>query len=196
MVNIIWLFLLLSGVIAAVLGGNVEAITDAVFASSADAVSITINIIGSLCLWMGLLKLAEESGLIELLARLAAPVAGWLFPSVPKNHKAISSIMMNLGANILGLGNAATPFGLKAMEELQELNKQKDTASDAMITFMALNTSCITLLPATVISLRVQAGSQNAAEIVIASLLSTAVGMLAAVFFDRFLRKRYQKRGK
>jgi len=196
MVNIIWLFRLLLGLIAAVLGGIVEAITDAVFASSADAVSITINIIGSLCLWMGLLKLAEESGLIELLARLAAPVAGWLFPSVPKNHKAISSIMMNLGANILGLGNAATPFGLKAMEELQELNKQKDTASDAMITFMALNTSCITLLPATVISLRVQAGSQNAAEIVIASLLSTAVGMLAAVFFDRFLRKRYQKRGK
>ncbi|MBQ9992401.1 MAG: spore maturation protein [Firmicutes bacterium] len=196
MVNIIWLLLLLSGVIAAMLNGNIESITNAVFSSSSDAVSITINIIGSLCLWMGLLKLAEESGLIELLARLAAPIAGWLFPSVPKNHKAISSIMMNLGANILGLGNAATPFGLKAMEELQELNKQKDTASDAMITFMALNTSCITLLPATVISLRVQAGSQNAAEIVIASVLSTSVGMLAAVFLDRFLRKRYQKRGK
>ena len=134
MVNIIWLLLLLSGVIAAMLNGNIESITNAVFSSSSDAVSITINIIGSLCLWMGLLKLAEESGLIELLARLAAPIAGWLFPSVPKNHKAISSIMMNLGANILGLGNAATPFGLKAMEELQELNKQKDTASDAMIT--------------------------------------------------------------
>ena len=196
MVNIIWLALLLSGVFAAATNGNMQDVTNAVFASSTDAVSITINIIGTLCLWMGLLKLAEESGLIDVIAKLAAPVAGWLFPSVPKNHKSLSSIVMNLGANVLGLGNAATPFGLKAMEELQELNDKKDTASDAMITFMALNTSCITLVPATVISLRVQAGSQNPMEIVVAAVLSTLIGTIFAVFFDRFLRHYYHKRGR
>lgn len=196
MVNIIWLALLLFGVAAAGLTGNMEQVTNAVFSSSTEAVSVTINIIGTLCLWMGLLKLAEESGLIDLIAKLVAPMSAWLFPSVPKNHKALSSIVMNLGANFLGLGNAATPFGLKAMAELQELNPHPNTATDAMITFMALNTSCITLIPATVISLRVQAGSYNSTEIVVASVLSTLIGTIFAIFTDRTLRRLYRRRNK
>lgn len=190
MVNIIWLVLLLSGIIVAGLNGRIEVVTEAAFNAAQTGVKISLEIIGIMTLWLGLLKLAEKSGLVQLISRFVRPLAVLLFPSIPKDSPALGSIIMNLSANILGLGNAATPFGLKAMSQLQQLNPHKTVASDAMITFLALNTSCITLIPAMVISLRVQEGSANPVEIVGTTILATACGTVCAVCADILLRRK------
>lgn len=195
MVNVIWLGLLVIGIIAGALNGNIDAVSNAVFESAGQGIKITLEIAGVMAVWMGLLKLAEKSGLVNILSRLARPLISRLFPGLPKNHPAMGSIVMNIVANLLGLGNAATPFGLKAMEELQRLNPQKEVASSHMITFLALNTSSITLIPAMVISLRAQAGSANPGEIISATILASTCGALFAILFDRLLRSYYQRKG-
>ncbi|MGI6065001.1 MAG: nucleoside recognition domain-containing protein [Bacillota bacterium] len=194
MVNLIWLFLLLTGIIVAGMSGRIEIVTESALRAAQTGVNTALEIIGVMTLWLGLLKLAEKSGLVTIIAKLVRPIAVILFPSIPKNSPALGSIIMNLSANILGLGNAATPFGLKAMSQLQELNPNKEEASDAMITFLALNTSCITLIPAMVISLRVTAGSANPVEIVSTTILATACGTVVAIILDRFIRKRYYRK--
>ena len=193
MVNIIWLVMLLAGLIFGIINGRVDEVTSAVFSASGEAVNTCINIVGVLALWMGILKIAENSGIVKTVAKIMTPFIRWLFPDVPRDHPALGAIVMNLGANILGLGNAATPFGLKAMEDLQKLNTDKNTASPAMITFLALNTSCITIIPASIISLRVQAGSANPTEIVAAAILATAAGTVVAISIDRILRHRFYR---
>lgn len=193
-VNLIWLVLLLSGIITAGLNGNIEVVTESAFQAAQTGVKISFEIIGVMTLWLGLLKLAEQSGLVQAISRLVRPVALLLFPSIPKDSPALGSIIMNLSANILGLGNAATPFGLKAMAQLQELNQNKNVASDAMITFLALNTSCITLIPAMVISLRVQEGSANPIEIVGTTIIATACATICAICADIILRKKYRNK--
>jgi spore maturation protein A len=195
-VNLIWLILLLSGILTAGLNGNIEIVTESAFQAAQTGVKISFEIIGVMTLWLGLLKLAEKSGLVQLISRMVRPLAVLLFPSIPKESPALGSIIMNLSANILGLGNAATPFGLKAMAQLQELNHDKNVASDAMITFLALNTSCITLIPAMVISLRVQEGSANPVEIVGTTILATACGMTCAICADIVLRKRNRRKSR
>jgi spore maturation protein A len=194
LVNLIWLFLLLTGIIVAGMSGRIEIVTESALRAAQTGVNTALEIIGVMTLWLGLLKLAEKSGLVTIIAKLVRPIAVILFPSIPKNSPALGSIIMNLSANILGLGNAATPFGLKAMSQLQELNPNKEEASDAMITFLALNTSCITLIPAMVISLRVTAGSANPVEIVSTTILATACGTVVAIILDRFIRKRYYRK--
>jgi spore maturation protein A len=195
LVNIIWLLLLLTGIIIAGINGKIEVVTESAFHAAKVGVETSIEIIGIMTLWLGLLKLAEKSGLVDLLSKLVRPIAILLFPSIPKNHPAIGSVVMNLSANMLGLGNAATPFGLKAMSQLQQLNPNKNEASDAMVTFLALNTSCITLIPAMVISLRVKAGSSNPVEIIGTTILATACGTVTALTADYFARKRYKQNG-
>lgn len=194
MVNLIWLLLLAGGVVAAVIGGNVSVVTQAAFTAAADAVQIAFELVGLMALWLGLLKIAEDAGLVELLARSVRPLTRILFPSIPRDHPALGAIIMNLAASFLGLGNAATPFGLKAMQEMQRLNPNPDEASEAMCTFLALNTACITLIPATVIGIRAAAGSANPAEIVGPTLLATTCGTLAAITADQFLRRYYRWR--
>lgn len=190
-VNLIWLILLTSGIIVAGFNGNIHVVTSSALSSAERAVTVALGLIGLMSLWLGLLKIAEMAGLVRLLARLMTPFTSFLFPSVPKDHPAMGAIVMNLSANILGLGNAATPFGLKTMQELQSLNSNPDEASDAMCTFLALNTSCITLIPATIIGIRVAAGSQNPTEIVGTTIFATTVGMTVAIIADRILRRRY-----
>ncbi|HHY61193.1 MAG TPA: spore maturation protein [Clostridia bacterium] len=191
MVNLVWLLLLASGILVAGLNGNIGVVTSAAISSAQKAVTIALELIGIMSLWLGLLKIAEAAGLVQLLAKLVRPVTSYLFPSVPKDHPVMGAIIMNLSANILGLGNAATPFGLKAMEGLQSLNPKKDEASEAMCTFLALNTSCITLIPATIIGVRAAAGSQNPAEIVGTTIFATSVAMVVAVIADRIFRARF-----
>ena len=171
--------------------GNLDAVTEAAFAAANDAVLIVIEICGLICLWLGMFKIAEASGLVKALGRLIAPLVRHLFPSVPERHPAFSAIVMNIAANLLGLGNAATPFGLKAMEHLQTLNADKSVASAPMITLLAMNTSCVTFLPTLVISLRVSAGSADPTAIIGATILSSSIGLLFALLLDRFLRSRY-----
>ncbi|MDK2984654.1 MAG: spore maturation protein [Clostridia bacterium] len=194
MVNLIWLILLLSGIVVAALNGNIEIVTISALNAAQSAVTISIELIGIMSLWLGILKIAEKARLVDFLAKLVRPITVFLFPSVPKNHPAIGAIVMNLSANIMGLGNAATPFGLKAMQELQKLNPQKDEATPAMCTFLALNTACITLIPATIIGIRVSAGSNNPAEIVGTTIFATGCSTVVAIIVDRFLRNRYLKK--
>ena len=194
MVNVIWALMILSGILLAFGQGKPEIITTAAFQAAGSAAQYALELIGIMSLWLGIMKIAEQAGLISALARLLRPLIRFLFPSVPVNHPAEGAIIMNLSANILGLGNAATPFGIKAMEELQSLNPDKEQASYAMCTFLALNTACITVLPTMVIGLRVTAGSANPTEIVGTTFLATAIGMSLAVILDRFLRKLNSRR--
>jgi spore maturation protein A len=188
LLNWIWLGLMALGVGAAAAGGKASAVTDAAFAGAKSAIETIINLSGLMALWMGLMKIAEKSGLMEGVAGLLRPVVRWLFPSIPGDHPAIGAMLMNISANMLGLGSAATPMGLKAMQELQKLNDEKETASEAMCTFLALNTSSITLIPGTIIALRAASGSANPAEIVGATLIASTVAGVAGIAADWLLR--------
>lgn len=164
--------------------GNINAVTDAAISMAKTAVEIAISLIGIMALWLGTMKIAEESGLISIIARALRPIMVRLFPDVPKDHPAMGSIVLNMAANILGLGNAATPLGLKAMEELQELNPKKDTATNAMCTFLAINTSSVQIiLPATVVALM---GAESN-QIFITTILATGLSTVAAVISVRAL---------
>lgn len=188
MLNIIWLLLLVSGIIAAALNGNIEIVTQAALGAAQDAVQVCFNLIGIMALWLGIMKIAEKGGLVNGLARFLRPLMEKVFPSVPPDHPAMGAIILNLSANVLGLGNAATPFGMKAMQELQSLNHDSNEASEAMCTFLALNTSCITLIPATIIGVRVSFNSSNPTEIVGACIFATTCATVVAVTLDYFFR--------
>jgi len=189
LVNFLWLAMLLCGVAAAAGNGAIEGATAAAMEGAAQSIAVIIEIAAVMMLWMGLLACAEKSGLVDLLARLVRPLAKRLFPSVPPDHPAMGAIVMNISANLLGLGNAATPFGLKAMTELQKLNPKPDTATDDMITFLVLNTSAVTLIPALVISLRIGAGSAAPEEIVGATVLATLTGTVTGLLAHRLLKR-------
>jgi len=190
-VNIIWLLMIVFGIIVAAINGNIEVVTQAVFDGANNAVKVSISLIAIITFWLGIMKLAEEAGMVRWLSSLVRPVMRFLFPSVPKDHPAMGAIVLNLSANILGLGNAATPMGLIAMRELQSLNKNKDTASEAMCTFLALNTSCVTLIPTTIIGIRSLYGSADPTEIVGPTIIATSLSMFVAVLVDRVLRLIY-----
>ncbi|MFZ5826963.1 MAG: nucleoside recognition domain-containing protein [Bacillota bacterium] len=196
MMNLIWLGLILVGVTVAAFTGKAPAVTDAAFAGGKLAIETIIGLAGLMALWMGIMKIAEKSGLMEGIAYLLKPVVRWLFPSVPGDHPAIGAMLMNISANMLGLGSAATPFGLKAMQELQELNDDPETASEAMCTFLTLNTASITLVPGTIIALRATYGSANPAEIVMATLAASLVAGIVAVAMDYTVRSFNRVRGR
>ena len=186
MLNYIWFSLILISVVIGIVTGNIDAVTDAAINMSKTAVEIAIGLIGIMALWLGIMKIAEESGLIKIIAQIIRPVTIRLFPDVPKDHPAIGSIVLNMAANMLGLGNAATPLGLKAMEELQELNPNKETATNAMCTFLAINTSSVQfILPATVVALMGAAAN----EIFISTVLATGFSTLAAIVAVKTLEK-------
>lgn len=190
MLNIIWFFLLASGIIIAAINGNIEIVTEAALGAAKAAVEVCLDLVGVMALWLGIMKIAEKAGLVQALARLLRPIMIRLFPSVPSDHPALGAIILNLSANMLGLGNAATPFGMKAMQELQQLNKGSDEASEAMCTFLALNTSCITLIPATIIAVRLSFDSANPTEIVGACIFATSISMFIAVNLDYWFRTK------
>ena len=186
MLNYIWFGMMFIAVIVVILTGNIDAVTQAAIDMAKTAVEIAIGLIGIMALWLGTMKIAEESGLIRIIARAIRPITIRLFPDVPEDHPAIGSIILNMAANLLGLGNAATPLGLKAMEELQDLNPEKETATNAMCTFLAINTSSIQLiLPATVVALMGAAANQ----IFITTILATGLSTIAAIIAVRFLEK-------
>ena len=186
MLNYIWFGMMFIAVVVGIFTGNIDAVTEAAISMSKTAVEIAIGLIGIMALWLGTMKIAEESGLIRILSKAIRPITIRLFPDVPEDHPAIGSIVLNMPANILGLGNAATPMGLKAMEELQELNPKKDTATNAMCTFLAINTSSVQfILPATVVALMGAAANQ----IFITTILATGMSTIAAIFAVKFLEK-------
>ena len=183
------------GVAASLFGPSTEpalrALTQKSLDAAGDAAKLALGLTGVLALWMGVMRVAEKAGLVALLARALRPLLVRLFPDVPADHPAMGAIVMNMSANLLGLGNAATPLGLEAMKHLQELNLRKDTASNAMVLFLALNTTHLTLIPARTIALRLENGSADATNIVLPTILATACGMVVAFFAARLLQRRF-----
>lgn len=172
---------------------KLRAITDAAFNMAKFAVQLAIGLIGAMALWLGLMKIAEESGLIHTFNKMVQPVLKYLFPDIPRDHPAFAAISLNIAANVLGLGNAATPLGIKAMEELQELNDGSETASDAMCMFLAINTSSVQLLPpVTLVALLGTGVNEIMITIILATSVSTIAGILAAKWFARRSRIKSQ----
>lgn len=190
MVNIIWFLLLFIGITYSLLTGNISLINDEIILSGKSAFNLIITMLEVTVLWTGILRIAENSGLLSKFARIISPILSRLFPSVPRGHESLDYISSNVAANMMGLGSAATPFGLKAMKALQEINPNKNQASDAMITFLVLNTSGVTIIPTTVIALRLGAGSSNPSEIIITSILATICSSIAGLTLDYFIRRK------
>lgn len=189
MMNWIWFGLMAVALIVAAVSGTPDDVTKGAIDGASNAVTISIGLVGIMALWLGMMRVAEEAGLVRALSRVIAPILRWIFPDVPADHPAMASMVMCLAANALGLNNAATPLGIKAMEELQELNPEKDVATNAMVTFLAIITSGVQLIPATAIAVLAAAGSSTPTAIIsttfIATLAATIAGLVAARVLQR-----------
>jgi spore maturation protein SpmA len=189
MLNFIWLGLLIAGVVFAGFTGRLDAINQGVLNAAKSAVmDVALPLIGAMALWLGMVRLAEKAGLIKALANRIRPLTTRLFPDIPPDHPAIGAMMMNIAANMLGVSNAATPLGLKAMSQLNKLNSKPGVATNAMCTFLALNTSSIQLVPATAITILSIHGARNPTAIVGSTLISTSIATIAAILFVKGLQ--------
>jgi spore maturation protein A len=191
MLNYIWFGLMAVALVVAAFNGTVDGVTRGAMESASSAVQIAIGLIGIMTLWLGIMRVAEAAGLVALLGRALRPVLRWLFPEVPSDHPAAGAIVLATAANMLGLNNAATPLGIKAMEELQALNADKDTATNSMVTFLAMTTSGVQLIPATMIGVLAAAGSQHPTAIIAPSIIATFAGTAAAVAAAKMLQRVY-----
>lgn len=189
MLSVIWLALILGSVVIGIVQGTLNEVVIAVTDSAKFALNIAIGIAGIMAFWTGLMRIAEKAGLISKLALLLSPIMRRLFPGVPTDHPAMGAMVMNMAANMLGLGNAATPFGLQAMEELQSLNEKKNTATDAMCMFLAINTSSIQLIPATAIAFLAAGGATQPTTIVFSGLIATTCSTIAGITCAKLFAK-------
>jgi len=189
-INIIWLSMVVLATVTAAYTNRMDALTSASFESAKDAVVLAIGLIGPMALWLGIMKVAEAGGLMRIVARKVRPLMVRLFPDVPHDHPAMSAMIMNMAANALGLGNAATPMGIKAMQELEKLAPEKGTATNAMCLFLAINTSSVTLLPLGVITIRAAAGAVSPAAIFIPSIIATTCSTIAAIVAAKMLASK------
>ena len=190
MLNLIWLAIVLIAVLVGGFTGRLEQMTEGAFATAADAVmKIALPLVGLMAIWLGIMRLAERAGFVQLLARALRPIMRRLFPDVPAEHPAMGAVVMNMAANMLGLGNAATPLGLRAMALLQRMNPHPTVASNAMVTFLAVNTASLQLIPTTAISILAVQGGKSPSNIVIPAIVATAIAMTCGVTAARFLSR-------
>lgn len=195
MVNYIWAFLAIVGIIFGLFNGTMEEVNKAIFDGAKEAVTLCIGLISVLVFWLGMMRIAEESGLLERLSKLFRPFVKIIFPEVPTNHPAMGYILSNMISNMFGLGNAATPLGIKAMEELKKLNGGKNSASRSMVTFLAINTASITIIPTTVIAIRMNYNSASPTEIVVPTIIATIISAIGAILIDRYFYYRRSRKG-
>ena len=193
MINYLWgIFIIL--LFLFIINGN-NNITNSLLSSGSRGIDMILSIVPLMCLWLGTMKIAESSGLLDIISKKLSKIVKVLFPEIPEGDKAIGYISSNIVMNMLGLGNAATPFGLKAMSELKRLNKDSSTASRSMITFLVINTSSVTIVPTTVISLRLSSGSINPTEIIPVTIITTFLSTFLALLLDRLFyfiwRRKY-----
>lgn len=174
--------------------GKLELLNQILLNSAKESLDMILKLFPVIAMWLGITKIASVSGLLHKMSQFLSPLLGKLFPEIPKGHDSLSLITSNVIANFFGLGNAATPFGLKAMQKLQEINPKKDTASRSMITFLVLNTSGLTLIPTTIISLRMMYHSKNPTEIVLGCILATVCSTIAGLLMDRFLANKSRRK--
>ena len=189
MINFIWCGMIVIGIVVGVLTGNIEAVSTAAIEWAETAVELSLGLIGVMALWLGLMKIAEEAGIVRGMGLLMKPIMVRLFPEVPADHPAMGSIVANMAANFFGLGNAATPLGIKAMQELQDLNENKEEVSNAMVTFLAINTSSVTLISSSIIAYRSAAGAVNPADVIGPTIIATAVSTTVAIIACKVLEK-------
>ena len=190
MVSIIWAILIFLGIIYYLFTGNIEALNNEVLTNSKKALELMLELMPVIVLWPGLMKIAEDSGLLVKFAKMISPFLKRIFPTVNEDSLALGYIASNIAANMLGLGSAATPFGLKAMEELQKENPNKKEASTPMITFLVLNTAGVTLIPTTILAMRVMYNSANPEEIILPAILCTAISSISGLTLDYFIRRK------
>ena len=193
MLNYIWAGMLITGIIVGAMNGRIDEVTKAIITSSQNAIELSIGLLGVMCLWTGLMGIAEKSGIIEGIAKILRPLIKFLFPEIPKNHPAAGAIVMNLVANFFGLGNAATPLGIKAMKELQKLNRGSKTASNAMCMFAVINTASLQIIPATLIAMRQASGSASPTEIIVPIWITSFISVLVVVFAAKIFEKGGRK---
>ncbi|MBQ7717873.1 MAG: nucleoside recognition protein [Clostridia bacterium] len=190
MMNYIWPAIMIISVVVSFFTGKFEAVSVAAIEGAGDGVKLCLELCGVMCFWTGIMEIAEKGGIVKRISKLLSPLTRLLFPKIPQNSRAMSAIVMNMTANILGMANAATPLGLKAMQELKELNKNKDSASDEMCMFVVINTASIQLIPATLIALRAAAGSAAPTEIILPVWITSAASVLVGVTAAKIFQKR------
>lgn len=193
MIGYIWLSLIVISIVTAIFTGRISDVVNSILLSAKMAVTIAISLIGVMAFWLGIVKIAEKSGMIELIARAIRPITRFLFPDVPEGHPALGNIALNFSANALGVTNAATPIGIKAMEELQELNPEKDTATNPMCMFLGMNTAGFQLIPASAIAVLVATGCDTPTIIILPALIATSIAFIGAItaakLFEKFSNK-------
>ena len=189
MLNYLWAFMLIIGIVVGIVTGNIEAVNTTIINSSKEGITLCISMLGVMSLWMGIMQIAKAAGIIESLTNLLRPVIRLLFPRIPNRHIVNEYIASNIIANILGLGWAATPMGLKAMKELKKLNKGSEVASVDMCTFLIINISSLQLTPVNVIAFRSEYGSINPSEILGAGIVATTISTIAGIIFSIIARK-------
>lgn len=192
MINYIWGVFIILGITYSIINKDPN-LTNNLLTSGKNSIDMILTILPLMCLWLGITKIAEASSLLTLVSKKLSKVVRIIFPEIPKDHPAIGYISSNIVMNMLGLGNAATPFGIKAMEKLKELNKNKDVASRSMITFLVINTSSVTIIPTTVISLRLLHGSIDSSEIIPVTILTTFISTFIALILDRIFYLVWRK---
>ena len=187
MLNIVWPIFIIISFSFAIFSGNLENLNNSIFESTNSAINLSIDLLGSMCLWSGIMQIATKTTLTENLTKFLEPVLNFLFPKLKQNKKIKKEISMNIVANILGLGNAATPLGLKAMKSMQEENNKKDTLSDSMMMFIVINTASIQIIPTTVIAIRSSLGSENPTSIVFPTWVATIIAAIVGIFTARIV---------
>ena len=191
MINYIWFVMVFFGVLIGLFTGNGEVISKSIINSADSTVNMIIGLVGLMCFWCGVMKVAEKSGLTNKLAKVLKPILKLIFKEAAKDEKALGAIVMNITANMMGLGNAATPFGIKAMQEMDRLNKEKGVASNDMSLFLVLNAACIQFIPSTVISIRAASGSDNPGAIILPALLASTVAAITGVLICKILQRYF-----
>ena len=189
MLNKIWPIFIIISILYAIFSGNIDKVNNGIFESTKNAVELSLTFLGTMCLWNGIMNIAYKSKMINVIVKLLSPVIKLLFPEINKNEKIKKEISMNIIANIFGLGNAATPLGIKAMNSMQEINNKKDTVSNSMMMFIVLNTESLQLIPTTVIAIRTSLGSNNPTSVVVPIWIATLCSIIAATTVIKLLIK-------
>ncbi|AAK78449.1 spore maturation protein A [Clostridium acetobutylicum] len=191
MINYIWFIFIFVGTIVGVLSGNGSTLSSSIINSTESSVKLMISLLGIMCLWCGVMRIAEKSGLTDKLSIVLRPILKIVFKDISKNNNVMGPMIMNITSNMLGLGNAATPFGIKTMEEMQKINKKKSTATNDMAKFLVINAACIQLLPTTIISIRAACGSSNPAIIVIPTIVTSVTVAIMGLIYCKILQRHF-----
>jgi len=191
LINYVWFIMIFLGILVGLITGNGEIISNSIIKTADSTVSLIIGLVGIMCFWCGVMKVAEKSGFTQKLAKVLKPILKLIFKEAAKDEKALGAIVMNITANMMGLGNAATPFGIKAMEEMNRLNKEKGRASNDMALFLVLNAACIQLIPSTVISIRAATGSSNPGAIIIPAVIASTIAAIAGTIYSKILQRYF-----